>query len=56
MFKRGNSEIDAEMQEITAYNKEEKRDRKFIKDIDSPATPPTSFHLNQSIGAGKCQN
>ena len=56
MFKRENSEIDAEMQDNIAYNKEEKIVRKFIRDIDSPATPPTSFHLNQSIGAGKCQN
>ena len=56
MFKKGNSEIDAKMQDERAYNKEEKIDRKFIGDIDSPATPPTSFHLTQSIGTGKCQN
>ena len=57
MFKKGgNSEIDAKIKDQIAYNKEEKIDRKFIGDIDSPATPPTRFHLTQSVGTGKCQN
>ena len=54
IFKKGNSEIDAKMQDERAYNKEEKIDRNFIGDIDSPATPPTRIDLTQSVGTGKC--
>ena len=50
IFKKGNSEIDAKMKDQIAYNKEDKIDRKFIGDIDSLATPPTSFHLTYSVG------
>ena len=35
------------MKDQIAYNKEEKIDRNFIGDIDSPATALTIFHFTQ---------